>query len=308
MPLTDWSADLAAEQAKKNAIILLYGTPKTGKTGLGTSTKLPWYGVHLDPNNNLNEHLLARHRLYPDAYTAQPLYIPTLPYSALTKELCQGWIEQIQQYAADARRRAEDRGESGVFLIDGGKRLRGYIEKWLLGESTTLGFRAEAGQSGGPIQVEYAKSNAFFNDLINSFVGSPLHVVLTFEAREKWVLTQDDRGRKTRQPSGKYEPKMSGGKDNEIAYTINALIETLVEAVPGPVVDNKQTTNYVHKIRFDYVGFVGMDYLRGRTMPTPTFDDLLALLHSQIPAEQVLDEPHEVQRMDMSGLADAEEE
>lgn len=309
MPLTDWSAQLAAEEAKKNAIIIAYGTPKTGKTAMGTSTAMPWYGVHLDPNNNLNEHLLARHQQYPDAYTAAPLYVPIMPYKMLTRELAGQYVEQIEEYAADARRRAMERDEPGLFLIDGGKRLRGYIEKWLLGESTTLGFRAEAGQSGGPATIEYSKSNAYFNDIINAFVGSPLHVLLTFEAREKWVDSTDERGRKKRIPSGKYEPKMSGGKENEIAYTVNALIETLVEAEPGPVVDFKQTYQYVHKIKFDYVGFVGMDFLRGRTMPTPTFDDLLALLHSNIPAEQVLDAPHEIQRMEMAGLdAGSEEE
>lgn len=308
MPLTDWSAEVAAREAKKNAIVVAFGTPKSGKTELGTSTSLPWYGIHLDPNNNLNEHLLARHTTYPDSFTANPLYIPPVPYRLLTKDLAQQYVEQCVQYIADAQRRAIDRNEPGLFLIDGGKRLRGYIEKWLLGESTTLGFRAEAGQSGGPATVEYAKSNAYFNDIINSFVGTPLHVVLTLEAREIWRDSVDDRGRKKRVPSGKYEPKLSGGKDNEISYTLNALIETLVEVENGPVVDNKQTYSYVHKIKFDYVGFVGMDFLRGRTMPSPTFDQLLGLLHSNIPADTVLDAPHEIQRMDMSGLDEGEEE
>lgn len=296
--VAEWDPGVAAAAAKKNAIIVTFGTPKTGKTQLATSTKLDWYGVHLDPNDNLNEHLLARSKKYPEAWTAQPLWIPPTPYRLLTDELAQKNVESVEKYAADARLRARETGRPGLFVIDGGKRLKGYVEKWKLGESTTLGFRAEKGQSGGPAQVEYAKSNAYFNDIVNAFVGSPLHVMVTFEAREIW---RQGEGR-NRVPTGKYEPKMSGGKDNEISYTLNALIETLVEAVPGPVVENRQTWNYVHKIRFEYVGFAGMSFLRGRTMPATSFDELLDLLHSNIPADTLLDEPHEIQRMEMGGL------
>ena len=305
--MPEWNPVTAAAEAKKNAIIIEFGVPKSGKTKLGTDTKLDLYIAHLDPNDNLNEHLLARHEKYPDAYTEQPLWIPPTPYRMLTREIAQQYVEKVEAYAAAARARAANTGRPGLFFLDGGKRLKGYVEKWKLGESSTLGFRAQAGNTG-PIQIQYAESNAYFNDIINAFVGSSLHVVVSFEAREVWVPTVDDRGRTTRKPSGKYEPKMSSGKENEISYTVNALIETLVEAEKGAVVDNRQMWNYVHKIRFEYLGFVGMSHLRNRTMPSPSFDELLDLLHSNIPAETVLDTPHEIVRMDMSGVESGEEE
>jgi hypothetical protein len=306
VPLTDWSYDNAVKAAHRNKIIGVYGTPKTGKSQLAISTHLPLYVAHLDPNNNMQEHLLARHAKFPDAYTAEPVFIPVVPYKDLTEELAGDFVQRLERYFAEARQRAALRDEPGVLVIDGGKRLKGYVEKWKLGESATLGYRAEAG-GHGPSQIQYAETNAYFNDLINAFVGSNLHVIVTFEAREKWVETRDDNNRKTRRPSGKYEPKMPGGREGELIYTLNALVETLVEAVPSAVVDNKQIYAYVHKIRFDVIGIVGMDYLLNRTMPATSLDDLLDLLNSNIPAETLVDAPHEIQRMDMGGLEEEAE-
>lgn len=308
MPITEWSAAKAAQEAKKNAIIVVYGTSKTGKSTLCASTHLPLYVAHLDPNNNMQEHLLARQAQFPDAWTAAPLFIPPTPYKMLTQEMAQHQVETLEQFAADARARALTLDEPGVFVIDGGKRLKGLVEKWKLGESATLGFRAAAG-THGPSPIEYAESNAYFNDIVNAFVGSNLHLIITYEAKANWVDYTDDRGKKARKPNGTYSPKMSGGKDGEISYTLNALMETLVEAEKGPVVENKQTYRYVHKLRFDYIGFVGLSYLRNRTMPAMGFDQLLELFHQNIPADELLDPVHAVQREEMDdGLTPAEEE
>jgi hypothetical protein len=288
-----WTPEKGAVEAKKNAIISLYGTTKVGKTNLATRTKLPLYYAHFDPNDNLNEHLLARAQQIPDAGPAYPKWFRPVAYKNLTQDLAGQYVQELEQFAADAR----NKGEEGLFVIDGAKKLKGYIEKWRLGESTTLGFRAEAG-GRGPAQVEYAATNAYLGDIFNAFVGSPLHLIVTFEARERWVEAMGDNGRKTRRPSGKLENTMPQG----ISYGINAQIEALVEAEPIIVNNQRVGFAYNHKLRFDWLGFVGMGYLRDRTIPATSFDDLLDLLHSNIAAEEVLEPAHEVVRADMAGL------
>lgn len=264
------------------------------------------YVAHLDPNDNIDEHLVARDKagFQGEAFVVK---CPPIPYKLLTVEKAEEYVKSVEDFATWARAKArEDEAAgrpTGVFVIDGGRKLKGYIEKWKLGDSATLGYRAKQGERGIS-QIQYSETNAYLADIVNAFVGSPLHLVVTFEGKEDWTEVRDaDTGRKTRQPSGKITTTMPRGT----SFSLNAQLEAFVEEVPLVVNNQKVGSSYEHKLRFDWVGFVGMGYLRGRTMPAMSFDQLLALLHSNIPAEEVLDEPHEVVKVNMEGFQEEEE-
>lgn len=300
-----WNASEGSKAAKKNAIISIYGTTKVGKSQFATRATGPLYIIHYDPNDNLDEHLLAREAagFTGDVY---PIKCPPIPYKLLTEEKAGEYVKALEDFAAWARIKAREDEEAGrptgVFIIDGGRKLKGYIEKWKLGESATLGYRAQRGDRGVS-QVQYAETNAYLADIINGFVGSPLHLIITFEGKEPWVDYRDEDGKKARKPGGKIVTTMPAGT----SYSLNAQVEAFVEEVPI-IADNKRVgTSFENKIRIDYIGFVGMSHLRGRTLKAMSFDALLDLLHSKIPAEEVLDEPHEIVRANMAGLETEDE-
>lgn len=304
--MSPWNSSAGKKQAKKNAIIAIYGTTKVGKSEFATRATGPLYVAHLDPNDNLDEHLVAREAagFEGEAYAVK---CPPIPYKLLTVEKAEEYVKSVEDFAAWARGKArEDEAAgrpTGVFVIDGGRKLKGYVEKWILGESATLGYRAKKGEGGGVSQIQYAETNSYFADIINAFVGSPLHLVVTFEGKEDWVEVRDENGRKTRRPSGKISTTMPKGT----SFSLNAQLEAFVEEVPLVVNNQRVGSTFEHKLRFDWVGFVGMGYLRGRIMPAMSFDQLLALLHSNIPADSVLDEPHEVVRANVEGFVEDEE-
>lgn len=301
-----WNPSEGTRSAKRNAIIAVFGTTKVGKSELVTRCTGPLYIAHLDPNDNLDEHLLARHAAGFEGEVFVKKF-PPIPYKLLTDDKAAEYVQSVEEFAAWARAKARDdvaAGKNGgVFVIDGGRKLKGYIEKWKLGESATLGYRAGSGERGVS-QIQYAETNAYFADIINAFVGSDLHFIITFEGKEPWIEARDENGRKTRRPSGKIVSTMPLGA----SYSLNAQLEALVEEVPL-VVDNKRVgTNYEHKLRFDYVGFVGMDHLRGRTLKAMSFDQVLDLLQSRIPAEDVIEEAHPIVRANMAGFETEAEE
>lgn len=290
-----WTPEQGLTDAKKSDLIGIYGQTKTGKSELCTSTNLNLYYAHLDPHDNIDEHLLARKA---KGYLS-PVHLkkyPPMPYKNLTKEEAQRRVEDLEQFAADARAECVTKGQYGLFVIDGARWLKGYIEKWKLGDSATLGYRAKSGEKG-VASIEYAESNSYFADIVNSFVGSNVSLAITFEGREKWVESQGENGRKSRRPSGRFEARIPG----DVSFSFNALVETVVEAVPTVVVDMKQQYEFVHKLRFEYLGYVGMSYMRGRTIPASGFDAMINLLRSELPeAENLVVEPkHEIRRMDM---------
>ena len=303
--VVSWDTDYGKKAARKNTILAVYGKAKTGKSELCTRSTGPLYYAHFDPNDSLDAQLLAREAagLKGEVFAIK---CPPVPYRLLTEEKAHEYVKQLEDFAAWARGKARDDDAAGsypgVFVIDGGRRLKGYIEKWLLGESSTLGYRASRGERSGISQVQYAESNTYLADIVNAFVGSPLHLVVTFEGKDEWKLMEVD-GKRGRHPTGKVRTSMP----DQTSFSINAQMETLVEEVPMVVNNQRVGTDFVHKLRFDYVGFTGMGYLRGRTMPAMSLDELLDLLHSKIPADAVLDEPHDIVRANMEGFAEVDE-
>lgn len=301
-----WDEEYGAKAARRNAILAIYGKAKTGKSDFCTKCTGPLYYAHFDPNDNLDAQLLSRAKTYEGP--AHVIKCPPIPYKLLTTEAATEYVTKLEKFAAWARsvaREAEERGErGGVFVIDGGRRLKGYIEKMILGESATLGYRASAGERSGVSQIQYAESNTYLADIINAFVGSALHLVVTFEGKDEWKMMADESGKRKRQPTGKVQTTMP----QNTSFSINAQIEALVEEVPVIVNNQRQGSTFEHKLRLDYVGFDGMGHLRGRTLPNLGLDALLDLMYSNIPAEAVLDEPHEIQRVDMEGFVETEDD
>lgn len=284
----------------------LFGVSKSGKSEFSTRATGPLYIAHLDPQDNLDAHLAARKAAGFEGVVYEPLRIPTLPYALLTEDEAKRRVELVEGFIRDAINQSwqddKDGKYPGLFVIDGGVRLKGYIEKWKLGESSTLGYRAEAG-GHGPSQIEYAATNAYLADLVSRFSGTPLNFIITFQGKEEWRQYFED-GKRVRRPSGKIVTSMPGS----VLWALNANIEAFVEM--QDVVSNnvKVGSQPMHKLRFDLMGVPGMDYLRERVMPAMSFDQLRDLLNSNLPAEEVLEPPHEIERVDTTEPLDGGEE
>ena len=223
----------------------VFGQAKTGKSFLGVNGPRPLYIVHLDPNDNMRDNLLKAQAAGFEG-DVKHLVLRTLPYEMLTVEEALRRVTLIQEFGAAARAQSyEDKG--GLFFLDGGVMLKGYFEKAYLGESATLGYRAQKGQRGGPSQIEYGATNALLREFITEFVGQPLDFLIAYEGRRKWdVVYEEDAGgrtRKTRQPT---ETFITAAPERT-AFAIKAQLETIKvrrrivvdNEVVGTVIDNK---------------------------------------------------------------------
>lgn len=262
--------------ARKNVNVAVFGAAKTGKTYFAVRSERPLYIAYLDPNPNLDAQLVQSEQ---DGFTGEvyKLVIPTMKYSLLTDDEATKRVRMVEQFAdwarATARTKAAAGEPTGAFVIDGAVKLKGYIEKMLLGESATLGYRAQRGQRGGPSTYDYAASNAYMMDVVSAFAGVPLDVVTTWEGRRIWDPTFDDTGRRVgASPTDRYSSSMP----DVASYAIGAQVETFIDQVPI-VVDNKLTGQYRYenKIRIGWNAYAG--YLQGRTMKAKTFKELKAL-------------------------------
>lgn len=228
------------EEQSDQLVIAVSGGPKTGKSTLATNVQRPLYVCFLDPHDNLDRLLRESAAQYPGPVHVKR--IRPMRYTALTEDKAQKILDEIEEFAAWARteaRTAKANGEpTGTFVLDGGKRFKGYIEKAKLGESITLGWRPAKG--GGSIsRYEYAEANTYIIDFLAAFLGNPLDVVITFEGQRKYI--GNDRT----------EDWRSGVPDG-IGYVAHAEVVTFIEKTPI-VVESKvvgQTNN--PKLRIVY--------------------------------------------------------
>lgn len=293
--VTTFDHNEAITAARQNIIVTVFGATKTGKTQLVTRCARPLYIAYLDtlPEATLDQHLL---RAEEEGYEGDvhKLVIPPIKYRLLTSEEAESRVRRVENFADWAKAEAKTTG--GTFVLDGAIKLKGYIEKYLLGDSATLGYRAQRGQRGGPTPFAYAESNTYLMDFISSFAGSDLDVVLTWEGRRKFVDRIDENGRKSSNATDDFRSSMP----ETSSFAINVQVETLVEMEPI-IVDNKRVgVQAKHKVRVDWGSCPS--YLRGRTFPAKGFDQLKELLLGDLPADKVLDEPHEVVRANTEGL------
>lgn len=266
-----------ANKAWSNVIINITGESKSGKTHLAVRSAGPRYIAYLDRNTSLSYQLLRADEegFRWDADNEEVEEIPPIPYADLTKEEAQERVGRVERMAIKAIANAQSLGESGrhggTFIIDGALLLKGYIEKWKLGESSTLGYRAKRGDRGVS-QIEYAESNAYFNDIISRFAGQNIDLILTWEGKRIWENYFDEANRRQSRPTNRFR---SSGPES-MSFAINAEVQTT--AIVEPVVENNKVTDQVrvkHRVLIGYNAFNST--LRGRMVNVSTFTELKQL-------------------------------
>ena len=219
----------ALEVAQENCLVFVFGAPKTGKTHFALRSGNPRYVAYLDTLPVLEYAVLKAGTEGYDPKAVEFLKVPPLlgkSYEDFTQADAQRIVQAVEDFAATARnkaRAAKAAGQPvGTFVLDGMTLLKGYYEKAILGESATLGYRAEKGERGGPSRFAYARSNAALRDFVTQFAVSPLDVVMTWEGRPKW---EDDK------PTARYKST----RPDLLPYCVNAEVETI--KILEPVVE-----------------------------------------------------------------------
>ena len=228
-----FDADKSKEAAARNFIVIVYGGYKTGKTDFWNNSDRPLYVTYLDTNPNLETHLLKSSPNYGEEI--YKLVLRPMPYEDLTEAIAEDYLNRIESFADWAKQNARERaarGEyGGLFVLDGGTYLKGYLEKFHLGESATLGYRAKRGERSGISTFDYVKPNGAFFDFVAGFTGEPLDLVIVFEGRPVWAKQADGTNVKT--------DKWRSTRPDRIPYAVNAEIETLKILERANPADNK---------------------------------------------------------------------
>lgn len=277
------------QRAWRNIIINITGESKSGKTHLAVRSSGPRYIAYLDRNTALAYQLLnAEKEGFPYELVEVEEILP-VPYESLTVEMAEEYVRKVEVLASRAIREAVQLGlqglHGGTFIVDGALILKGYIEKWKLGESSTLGYRAKRGDRGVS-QIQYAESNAYFNDFVGRFAGQNIDLILTWEGRRVWEEYFDDNGSKQRRATNRFR---SSGPES-MSFAINAEVQTLVEA-EDVVVNNRLTgeQRFKHKVLIGYNAF--NTNLRGKKVKIDSFNELKELfLGDVVPPESTTPE------------------
>ena len=281
--------ETAVENANRNLIVTVYGDSKSGKTHFAVRCERPLYMIYLDPLPSLDFALLKAEA---EGYTGD-VYKLVIP--PMAKKVGDAWVGQDYEHfsKADAERivdevkQAADHARAsaavdtlagrpgGTLVVDGMSMFKGYLEKAVLGESASLGWRAERGERGGPSRFDYAKSNAAMRDFVMQFSGSKLDVVLVWEASRVYV-------------GGEPTNRFKSTRPDRLPYCISAEVETV--KVKEPVVRNNETvgTRVVPHLR---IGWNTYDpALEDRLMLARGFDGLKRLFLVDVPAKRVEEE------------------
>lgn len=258
---------IAQQMAARNIIMSLYGDSKSGKTHFAVRCGRPLYIAYLDPNSALDYHLLKAEQ---DGYVGDifKCVVPPVSYDQLTGPKAHEIVGKVDAFAAWARREAkarEDKGEpGGTFVVDGMTMFKGYVEKDILGESATLGWRATKGERGGPSTFDYAKSNGALRDFVSGFMGSSCDVVLVWEGRPEYANGEPIPG------------KFHSTMPTQVPFAVTVEAEVFVEL--EPIIENSVRTGSkpVPKVRVARNTY-GLE-LRDRAFPAKGFDGLKRLL------------------------------
>lgn len=284
-PFETWDHNTAVTDASKNMILTVFGDSKTGKTHFATHSGRPLYMIYMDPNTSLDFALLKAEA---DGFKGpvQKLVIPPLAkwangewigqdYDHFSKGDAERIVSEVKQAADSARAQAAidvAAGKpGGTLVVDGMSMFKGYLEKAVLGESASLGWRAERGERGGPSRFDYAKSNAAMRDFVMQFSGAKLDVILVWEASRVYA-------------GGEPTDRFKSTRPDRLPYCISAEIETV--KIKEPVVkDNVQVgTRVVPHIR---IGWNTYDpSLEDRLMKANGFDALKRLFLVTLPEKR----------------------
>ena len=268
--------DQLERTAWSNLIINITGESKSGKTHLAVRCRGPRYIANLDRNTSLSYQLV---RADEEGFTWTDLdeveTITPIPYSDLTVEEAEKRVRLVETLARRAIEQSKASAllgrHGGTFIIDGALLLKGYIEKWKLGESSTLGYRAKRGERGVST-LQYAESNSYLNDFIGRFAGQNIDLILTWEGRRVWENFSDDAGVRQSRPTNRFR---SSGPES-MSFAINAEVQTV--AIAEPIVENNRVTDQYrikHRVLIGYNAF--SSNLRGRMVVVDSFNELKEL-------------------------------
>ena len=266
-----------AKKAWSNVIINVTGESKSGKTHLAIRSSGPRYVAYLDRNTSLAYQLLKAEEdgfSYNEDEVDIEEILP-IPYDQLDQARAEANVKKVEALISRALSNANklrlEGKRGGTFIIDGALLLKGYIEKWKLGESATLGYRAKRGERGVSA-IQYAESNAYFNDLVSRFAGQNIDLVLTWEGRRVWEEYNDETGSRQRRATNRFR---STGPES-MSFAINA--EVTCAAIVEPIIIDNKVSNQIqvkHRVQIGYNAFNST--LRGRMVKIDSFVELKQL-------------------------------
>lgn len=274
-----------AQRVWSNIVVSAYGATKRGKTHFGVRADSPRYVCWADPNDTLDYHLLKAEA---DGYSTDDTFVQRIPPIALrdlTRENAQANVDAIEQFAKwavqDSARRVAAGEPGGTFILDGATMFKGYLEKAMLGESQTLGWRAEKGQRGGPSRFDAKLPNYRIRDFFAMFGQTGLDALLIWEGRQHW---EGDN------PTDRYNSTMPGAAD----FAVNAIVELVLVKKDRTGTVNGVTkvigTEVEHRVRIGYNSFDSG--LNDVTLPLPDgFKGLKELLLADVPVPEEMREP-----------------
>lgn len=220
-------------QAARNFLVIVYGGYKTGKTDFWNQAQRPLYVVYLDTNPNLETHLIKSSKVWGDE--VYKLVLPPMKYEELTEAIAKDYLDKIDKFAEWAKQHANERVAEGkyggTFVVDGATYLKGYLEKYHLGESPTLGYRPKRGERAAYSTYDFVKPNGAMFDFIAGFTRQNLDACFVFEGRPVWGTGTDGKSFKT--------DKWRSTRPDRVPYAINAELETLKILERANPADNK---------------------------------------------------------------------
>jgi len=234
-------------QAASNFIAIVYGGYKTGKTHFWNQSIRPLYVVYLDTNPNLETHLIKSSENFGDE--VYKLVLRPVPYEQLTPKLCEEYLDKIQAFADWAKAHAAEEvakgNPGGTFVVDGATYLKGYLEKFYLGESATLGYRPKQGERSGISTYDYVKPNGALFEFIAGFTGQKLDCVLVFEGRPVWRKVVNSKGQEESQRTDAWRST----RPDRVPFAVNVEVETMKVLERLNPADNKSPTVSKMKVR-----------------------------------------------------------
>ena len=300
--------DVAESQklAAHNFITVVFGGYKTGKTHFWNQSVRPLYVVYLDTNPNLDSHLLKSRGFGDEVYI---LRIPPIPYKDLTEEIAKSYLDKIEKFAEwakeNARKNVAEGKPGGTFVVDGATYLKGYLEKFYLTESPTLGYRPAAGSRAAYSTYDFVKPNSAIFEFVSGFTQQSLDAIFVFEGRQIWRNELDSKGVAKSVKTDAWKST----RPDRLPFAVNAEIETMKVVERANPSDNKSPLISRMKMRVVY------------NSENPAFDHMVfdALGHQQfkemmlseaVGTEALKDAKHisEVTRANSSGLMETEDE
>ncbi len=289
---------ISKQAAASNFTVSVHGGPKAGKSHFAFNSERPLYVVYLDANPNIHQHMLKSSQKYGD----EVYYIIISPlngkkYADFTLAEAEEILDKIEQFRDWAVMHALERKlegkHGGTFIVDGMIYFKGYLEKAILGESVTLGWRPKRGESTDISTFDYAKTNGAIFEFVSSFVNQPLDAIFVWEGRPVYKDVLDGRGR----VQSKRTDAWRSTRPDRMPFGLSAEVEALKVLERLNPADNQSPLLTIPKLRIILsADTIGMDQMVipakefadfKRMMLEPTTGDLDELARA-VPAAAVL--------------------